>query len=104
MTQTHEKNRSNDETGDAYRYRNSRPFGVFGLAGVASLGALGLVWAAWSAIDNARQDERLSEPPNLKGVVERIEARARAAVPAANAASETDESDRGLTGENSDDD
>lgn len=103
MSQKQSENRSRGDPGDAYRYRNSRPFGVFGLAGLASLGALGLVWAAWSTIDDARQDERLAEPPNLKGVVENIEARARRVVPPANAASEADKSDRSLTGENSDD-
>ena len=90
---------------EAYNYRNTRPLGVFGLAGIAAFGALSVVWAAWSTLEAATRDQRLAEPPDLKHVVQSIESKARAAVPAASgSASDAQEGEARLAGENPDDD
>ena len=46
-----------------------------GLAGLAAGAALLLVWGAWSTLEGATQDQRIAPPPDLKSVVESVEAK-----------------------------
>ena len=89
---------------EAHNYRNTRPLAVFGLAGFAAFGALSLVWAAWSTLEAATRDQRLAEPPDLKHVVQSIESKAGAVIPAArDSASDAQEGEARLASEDADD-
>ena len=43
--------------------------------GLAAGAALLLVWGAWSTLEGATQDQRIAPPPDLKSVVESVEAK-----------------------------
>ncbi len=66
----------NAKAGDGnYDYGRTRAGGVFALAGLAAGAALLLVWGAWSTLEGATQDQRIAPPPDLKSVVESVEAK-----------------------------
>ncbi|MXO48737.1 hypothetical protein GRI69_10765 [Erythrobacter vulgaris] len=86
-----------------YEYSNSRPFSVFGLAAVASLGALSVVGGAWTVLEQATSSEGIAGPPDLKLVVDAIGGHGQSIVSASEVqASETHESEGGLSGEDAD--
>ena len=59
----------NAKAGDGtYDYSRTR-------AGLAAGAALLLVWGAWSTLEGATQDQRIAPPPDLKSVVESVEAK-----------------------------
>ena len=49
--------------------------GIFDALGCAAGAALLLVWGAWSTLEGATQDQRIAPPPDLKSVVESVEAK-----------------------------
>ena len=70
------KQQVNQTGGDTiHNFSKSRAGGVFALAGLAAGAALLLVWGAWSTLEGATQDQRIAPPPDLKSVVESVEAK-----------------------------
>ena len=84
-----------------YEYSNSRPFTVFGLAALASLGALSVVGGAWAVLEQATSSEGIGSPPDLKLVVSAIGDHGIVSASEVQA-SETHESEGGLSGEDAD--
>ena len=98
------ENDDNQEQGDAYRYANTRPFTVFVYAASAALAVLLVMWWAWQWLDTATREDRIADPPDLKGVVERIETKGREIARDGRDKLSDAKGDRGLASENAEDD
>ena len=67
--------------GEAYRYRNVRPFTTFALAALAAIGALALVAGAQGALVEANQDGVIADPPDLRKVLVKVEDKTGVKIP-----------------------
>ena len=67
--------------GEAYRYRNVRPFTTFALAALAAFGALALVAGAQGALVEANQDGVIADPPDLRKVLVKVEDKTGVKIP-----------------------
>lgn len=72
-----DRNAHGEDADGPYRYGNTRPFTVFALALTAAAMAVVVVGATWSGLVDATESERLSDPPDLKRVVETTGAKGR---------------------------
>lgn len=97
-------NDDNREQGDPYRYANTNSLTVFLYAASAALVVLLVMWSAWRWLDTATREDRIAEPPDLKGVVERIETTGREIARDGRDKLSDAKADHGISNEKSDDD